>query len=318
MNLAQWNLTCGLPKVAWRAWNIVGLVGLLGLLGLATPAAAQTTWVSVSDLKGAGSVCLEVAGSQVDYTLLDGRDSAQASVQGPRRLKLISRYLFDAEDPDRVPYTVTILVDGNEVLRKTFNGLPHTDVAVCRDDRRVGQLRRAYVELPTGRHEVTVLAESAGQGKVAVRLFRQVRRQRESWVTFAPEQYQELRHLQFDSGNQSVYYQFSIDRPLRLSVIGPTTLRLSTRLDFDHTMNGTQQYALQVHFDGEPWRVFHFDCTALTSATYVERPDILPGVRKNLRIQVPRGQHTVEVQCVRPDHCGVATMIHIPKRDVQR
>jgi hypothetical protein len=289
------------------------------VLGGAAAALAQTTaWVAVRDLKSADSICLEVTGNQVDYAVLGDRDAAHASVQGPRRLKVIARYLFADDDDDRVPYTLIVAIDGREVLRKRFTGLPLAAVSPCRGEQRAGSLRRAYVELPAGRHEVSLRAESEGSGQVAVRLFRQVRRQRESWVTFAPERFAELRHLQFDSGNQSVYYQFTADQPLHLSVIGPTTLRLSTRLDFDHTMNGTQQYSLQVLLDGEPWRTFHFDCIALTSAAYVERPDILPGVRKNLRVQVPRGRHTVDVVCVRPDHCSVATMVHIPKRDVQR
>ena len=189
---------------------------------------------------------------------------------------------------------------------------------LCRGQQRVGSLRRAFVDLPSGRHVVSIRAENEGQGQVGVRLFRQLRRRRESWVTFAPDESAEVRHLQFDSGNQSTYYQFTADKPLRLSVTGPTTLRLSTRLDFDHTMNGVQQYSLQTLLNGEPSRAFHFDCTALTSAAYVERPDILPGVRKNLRIPIPRGAHTVEVRCLRPDNCSVATMIHIPMRDVQR
>lgn len=284
-----------------------------------TPALAQaTTWVSVRDLEGADVLCLDVTGSRIDYTVLDGRNVARASLQGPRRLKVIARYLFADTDSDRVPYTLIVAIDGREVLRKRFTGQVLESVTPCRGEQRIGSLRRAYVELPAGRHEVSLRAESDGAGEVGVRLFRQVRRQRESWVTFAPERFAQLRHLQFDSGNQSVYYQFTADQPLRLSVIGPTTLRLSTRLDFDHTMNGTQQYSLQVLLDGEPRRSFHFDCIALTSATYVERPDILPGVRKNLRIQVPRGEHTVDVICLRPENCSVATMVHIPKRDVQR
>lgn len=288
-------------------------------LALPQTLSAQTaSWVSVKDLKGASSLCLEVSGNQVNYTVLGPGDAAHATVQGPRRLKLIYRYLFAPQDGDRVPFTVFVEIDGREVLRKRFTGLPHEQVALCGGDQRVGQLRRAYVDLPAGRHEITLRAESEGGGKVAARLFRQVRRQRESWVTFAPESYGELRHLQFDSGNQSVYYQFTAKQPLRLAIIGPTSLRLSTRLDFDHTMNGTQQYSLRVMLDGEHWRTFHFDCIALTSANYVERPDILPGVRKNLRVQIPAGRHTVEVFCLRPDNCSVAAMVHIPKRDVQR
>ncbi len=299
------------------AWSAL-VLSLTLLAGGASQASAQTTWVAARDLKGAANICLDIDGNRIEYAALGPRDGVRCTLQGPRRLKLTSRYVFAATDGERVPYTLVVELEGQEVLRKRFTGQEQAAVAPCRGDLRIGQLRRAYVDLPDGSHTVTVRAESDGDGKVAVRLFRQVRRQRETWVAFAPERFAGVRHLQFESGNQSVYYQFTAEQPLQLTVIGPTTLRLSTRLDFDHTMNGGQVYALQVSIGGELWRTFHFDCIALTSALYVERPDILPGVRKNLRIPIPRGRHTVEVHCLRPDGCSVATMIHLPKRHVQR
>jgi hypothetical protein len=163
-----------------------------------------------------------------------------------------------------------------------------------------------------------VRTESEGMGGVAIRLFRQVKRQRESWVAFTPEHYGEIRHLQLANGNESAYYHFDAGTPLGLSVNGPTTLRVATRLDFDHLMTGVQTYALQVAIDGAVWQTYHFDSDRLDSAVYVERPDILPGDRKEINIAVPRGRHTVEIRCVRPETCGVAAMIHLPLSDLER
>ncbi|MDY0108807.1 MAG: hypothetical protein RBT60_02610 [Candidatus Krumholzibacteria bacterium] len=295
------------------------LFSLMVLVGAAGPAAAKSTWVSIRDLHGGQATCLDIGGTQQDYVLLDAGTPVRTTVQGPRRLKLITRYVFDADDRARTPYTVIVAVDGAEVLRKSFTGQTQANAAVCQKaDQRIGVIRRGYLDIPAGRHEVTLRAETEGHGRVATRVFRLVRRQPEAWVTFAPEGYQELRHLQFESGAQSVYYHFAAGSPLRLTLNGPTTLRLGTRLDFDHTMNGSQNYALQVTIDDEVWRTFHFDATALTAAHYIERSDLLPGVRKELRIAVPRGRHKIEIHCVRPEVCGVAAMIHIPKRDVQR
>jgi hypothetical protein len=285
---------------------------------LTAPASAETSWVSIKDLSGVGEACLDVGGRRFEYAVIEGTDVATCVVAGPRRLKLISRYLFAEDDLDRVPYSVILSVDGREVLRKSFNGKPHGDITLCGDAQRVGTLRRGYLELAAGCHELTIRAETEGGGKVAVRLYRQVRRQRESWVPFAPETYTEVRHLQFESGSTSSYYHFDAEQPLRMTVGGPTTLRVRTRLDFDHTMNGSQTYTLEVTIDGEVWRTFHFDSTALSSAIWLERQDILPGNRREFRITVPRGRHEVAIHCVRPDACGIATMIHIPKSDLER
>ncbi len=293
--------------------------GMLACLVLAASvAAAKTSWVSVKEFDGVGTVCIESGGRSIDYAVFDPGDSGTCTVHGPRRIKIISRYLFTATDPERVAYTLVVEVDGREVLRKGFTGKPHDEVALCDGQTRVGSLRRDYLELSAGEHQVTIRVEHEGSGRVAVRLFREVKRKREHWVTYAPETYVALRRLQFESGNQSTYYHFDASTPLCFSVAGPTTLRVGTRLDFDHTMNGSQTYTLEVLLDDEVWNSFHFDATKLSAALYVDQSDILPGSRNEFRIAIPNDRHDVEIRCVRPEACGVAAMIHIPKSDLER
>lgn len=279
---------------------------------------AKTSWVSVKDVAGADDVCLELEGRQFNYTALSSADVATCVIHGQRRLKILSRYVFAEGDLDRVPYSIIVTLDGREVLRKGYSAKLLEGGKVCSDDSRVGTLRKDYLDIPTGRHELSIRAESEGDGIVATRLFRQVKTQKERWVPFAPEGYESLRQLQFESGNQSTYYHFDATTPLNMSVNGPTTLRVRTRLDFEHTMNGSQTYALEVMIDGEVYRTFHFDSDKLSTAIYLESPDILPGNRRELRISVPRGMHGIEIRCVRPEACGVAAMIHIPKSDLER
>ena len=259
-----------------------------------------------------------MSGREFTYAVVGGDATARVVTSGPRRIKLISRYLFTPEDGARVPYGVTVHVDGREVLRKRFTGKPLAKVSRCDDDGRVGSLRRGYIELPAGEHEIVVRAETAGEGRVAVRLFRQVRRQRDRWMSVVPDDYDAVRHLQFESGSRSTYYWFTGAQPLRKELSGETELRVRTRLDFDHTMHGDQMYTLAVYIDDEHWRSFDLDSHALSSAVWLDVPDVLPGDRDELRVPVPRGDHTVEIRCIRPTACGVAAMLHIPERDLER
>lgn len=96
-------------------------------------------------------------------------------------------------------------------------------------------------------------------------------------MSYAPERYARVTQLQFESGSRSTYYTFDSYRPLVCEVTGPTTLTVWTRLDFEHTMNGMQPYALEVALDGTPWRTFHYDAEKLASAVYTDRPGVLPG-----------------------------------------
>jgi hypothetical protein len=296
--------------------TVLWLLVLIALLGGPDASLGATRWVSVTDLAGAPEVCLESDGRRFTYVELDAGSEVRCRIAGPRRLKVISRYLFADDDPDRVPYTLTVHVDGREVLRKGSTGRPLSRYGRCRSEGRVASLRRGYVDLPAGQHDITVRASSEGGGTVAIRLYRQVKFRRDSWMSITPEHYDSVRHLEFESGNRSTYYHFDATTPLGLNVTGPTTLRLRTRLDFDHLMNGSQTYALDVLIDDESWRTFHFDTQKLSSAVWLEHPDILPGSRRELKVEIPRGRHTIEIRCVRPESCGVAAMLHIPKRDL--
>jgi hypothetical protein len=202
------------------------------------------------------------------------------------------------------------------VLSKRFSGELREDAKQCRGQGAVSELRRAYLQVPEGRHVLTATVRDAGPGRVAARVFRETTRKTDSYVAFTPETYTAVNHVQFASGNQSAYYLFDAATPLGFAVTGPTTLKIYVRLDFDHTMNGAQDFALEVYCDGAPWRRFNYHTEKLSSAVYVERADVLPGARQLLRVAVPEGPHRYEIRCVRPEACGVAARIRIPRSAV--
>jgi hypothetical protein len=181
----------------------------------------------------------------------------------------------------------------------------------------VAALRRSTLSVPTGLHEFQVFVDAPEGGGVSARFFQEMRRRRSSDVAYSPEGYDAVYHLQFASGSQSTYYHFTDAVPLRFSVKGPTNLKVYTRLDFDHTMNGDLNYSLELLRDGESQTVFHYHARKLSAVSIVERQDILPGDRKLMRIAVPKGVHAFEIRCVRPEACGISAQIRIPAADVK-
>jgi len=295
---------------------------LAAVLCLSTPAAeAAEQWVQMNPTGDEAGVCLESQGQRFKYLVLAPEKSVKFTVTGPRRVKLISRFLADTGEPDRQRFTVSISLNGTETLRKTFRAVANEAMAVCNPTagrgRAVSSLHRVYVDIPRGTHELQVSGHSAGSGDVVCRLFRASKRKKSGTVPFAPETSAELATLQFESGKQSTYYRFEAGVPLTFTVTGPTSLQLYTRMDFEPGMLGSQKYTLEVRRDGQVWRTFHYDATRLANAFYPGQLDILPGVRKKLRIAVPAGPHQFEVRCLRPDNCGITAQIRIPRKDLQ-
>lgn len=280
------------------------------------PREAAAAWRGLKPADSAGEVCLAVKGETFDYALLDRAKPAVLEVRGPRKIKIVSRYLFGPGDAGTGVYTLRVLMDGEEVLRRSYSSPLLAGAARCTGGGEAAALRSTTLRVPTGRHQIQVYAEVEGEGRAAARFFREVKRAKTKEVPFAPERYGAVSELQFASGSTSTYYLFSAESPLGFSVTGPTTLKVYTRLDFDHRMNGAQAYALELLRDGVSVNTYHYQTDKLSSAHYLKRPLILPGERKVLRIPVPRGRHHYELRCVRPEACGIAAQILIPEADV--
>jgi len=280
-------------------------------------AGAATSWSSFSPREDHGSECLRVGAQKIDYFLLEPDRPVTLRLRGPRKLKVVARYLFGDADTNQSSFEIALRVDGKEELRKTFRagGLP--GVGVCGKDLEVSALRRATLSIPTGLHDVQVFAGTEGSGRVAARFFRNSRGRKVKMVNFSPERYESVYRLQFDSGRQSTYYHFSDAHPLRFSIQGPSSLEIDSRLDFDQTMRGSTSYRLELLQDGEPLQRFIYHTKKISSAAYVERKDILPGERKRMKLPVPRGAHEYEIRCLGPQACGVALRIRIPETDLQ-
>lgn len=306
-------------RFPWRTCCLVAAAACCALLAATTSVAAAVTWRTLATTADQGEICLDVGGRQMEYKRLDREDPVVIRVRGPRRVKVISRYLYEPDERGLRDYTLHVVMDGDPVLSKVFRGSARDDVSRCDDAAAsAGGLRRAYVSVGDGWHELEITATAeALRGEVAARFFRESKRQREELVSYAPEQYAGVSHLQFDSGARSTYYCFTTVRPLTCEVTGPTTLTIWTRLDFDHTMNGSQPYTLEAVIDGESWRTFHYDTEKLDAAVYTERSDVLPGQRKTMRLPLGKGRHRVEIRCVRPDGCCVTAKIRIPAKDVR-
>jgi len=292
---------------------LVGLALGLALAG-AAPAVAASQWRLTAPVRAAGEACVRVGGEAVPYVLLEEETPAVLRVRGPRRLKIVTRHLAPPAPGDEAAYVVHVTIDERLDVDRAERAPRAAAVVTCGDERPLGALRRSYVSIPKGWHDVSVTVSG---GPVAARFLRERTTRRTVWTSYAPERFAGVGHLQFDSGARSTYYRFDSTQPLGFVVSGPTDVEVWVRLDFDHTMRGVQPFALTVSLDGEPWRDFHFDADRLDSAVWIEKPDVLPGERKTLRLKVPEGRHRVEIRCLKPEACALAAKIRIPERSIR-
>src|SRR5262249_13385908 len=135
----------------------------------------------------------------------------------------------------------------------------------------VGKSRRMSFEVGPGAHHLALSVE--GVPALLVRLHRAApARGQETFVTLAP--ISAPRNVTVVEGERAIPYASVMpDRPVTLRVVGPTTLDLMARLDFEGHMRGSQTYRLGIYEQGKQLREAAFKTSKATLASYSDLPD---------------------------------------------
>src|SRR5262249_2316779 len=106
------------------------------------------------------------------------------------------------------------------------------------------------------------------------------------------------------------------DRPVTLRVVGPTTLDLMVRLDFEAHMRGSQTYRLGFYEHGKQLRGATFKTAKATLASYSDLPDRVPPKSDRRRLQVGSGTPEITVKLLSPNHATAEIHARIPEPQV--
>lgn len=287
---------------------------LLLLALLAAAPATAGTWEAIERLPGQTPVAVMVGDNQRLYFRVTPERPLTVPIEGPARLRLTSRVDFSSAKVSLVAYTLRV-VEGDRVLeRQQTESAPSSVVHGAEGKGDVGKSRRMTVDVPAGRHELKI--EAGGVPAVLVRLHQAApRRGSEATVSLTPVD--AMRSVLVAEGEKTIpYYSTTPGKPVRLRVVGPTTLELIARLDFDASMRGTQGYRIAISEGGRRVREAAFKTTKATTAVFTNLKDRVPSKFDRLTLPIGGGTHELLVELLAP--AGGTAEIHarIPEPSV--
>jgi hypothetical protein len=274
--------------------------------------AASLTWRSFVPTKYGAKADILVDSKTLTYYRFDSVAPITLSVEGPTRLKILTRVRIP-NDREEETYTVTVMRDGEHATAEEFTA-PVSERAhyVAFNSFRPGVIRRIYVDVPTGQHHYELLAE--GQAVVDARPF-QSAANRPSRVSLAPREYAAVETFYY--GDKALtYYILTEDSPVVLDVVGPTTIKVNTRLMFEQTMVGGQSYVLGVREYDVPEQLYRIESEPSETVTSRDRSDVIPGALRYFMLEVGKGAHTYEFTLVDASGSAVALKFYIPRGDL--
>jgi hypothetical protein len=233
-------------------------------------------------------------------------------VAGPARVRVVTRLELPTATDHPVPYTLRFATGAHVLKEYKTESSTGTQARLASGTAALGKSRRATVNVPHGENRLT-LAVGDSSTRVLVRIERAAPgKQRDSMVSLTPVS--APRSVTVLEGEKSVaYYSALPGKPVQLRVVGPTTLELLSRLDFDSTMHGTQAYRFAVREGEKVIRTVETKTTKATTASYSEVKECVPSKCDHTRISLDEGLHEITLDLIAPRQGAIEFHARLPQ-----
>jgi hypothetical protein len=291
------------------------LLFILLLLSVGSVALAAKR-VEVKPKASAGSVEIVSMGKTRTYYTLSAERWTVVDVKGPGVLRVLSRVQFTSPEREELDYSIIYRIDGSE--EKSFDVEEALRSANARyKDGTVGNPgapENLTFTISRGYHTVEFrLARPSPP--VSVRFLLTPHKQRKTrWVQLAPLSPCEPVDL-FAGEATAHYYRFSAEKPLRIDLIGPTDIRIMTRVENTFDMKGRANYRLQIRERGNVLQTFQLSSQRSETTTYRNNQKLVPGKAREIVFRVPKGRHQYEISGL--DRGTLLGQIMFPQKDAR-
>ena len=263
-------------------------------------------------------VTLEISGKSRSYYALDVNKASMITIQGPGILKVLTRGHFKPGEIDKINYEIEYTVDGGEKKNVKFSDLVRSNDAKYEKGSTgaPGQLKKIEIELGRGMHNVELTMKENKIPVVCRYIFTPTKAKKGEWIAFCPMRPSEPVNL--ISREESVtYYRFSREKPLKVEVIGPTELRVLTRIENHYQMKGRVHYRVQIIENGKVINTYQLNSIRSEVAQYENDNELIPGKACEFVIMVPKGSHIYEIRALDEDKSTILGRFLLLKKDVK-
>ena len=262
-------------------------------------------------------VSIVISGKARSYYSLSSVDPSIINVEGPGTLTVNTRGQFKPGAAASVKYVINYIIDGGKQKTFTVSTAGRSKEAAYPDGTMgvPGQLKDFQIELLRGQHTIEFKLTGDAVNVSARYSFKPAKVKKQEWLAFSPVQPSEPLDI-ISKEIVTPYYRFSMEKPLKVEVIGPTELRVLTRTENKFQMKGTINYRVQVKENNIVLSTYQLHSIPSEVAVYKDVKDLIPGTACEFVIYVPKGKHLYEILPLDNDKGPLLGRMLIPKKDV--
>ena len=204
--------------------TIVTTAAALGAMALYAADAAAGAWEAIERLPGQTPTTVVVNEQPRVYFRATSGKPLTIPIEGPARLRVVSRVELPPGSAEVASYGLRVSEGTRELDRQKTESSASSVVHLSGGGPAIGKSRRMSVDIPKGRHTLALAIE--GPFAVLVRLQQAAPAKGEQpMVTLTPVD--AVRSVMVTEGEKTIpYYSTMPGRPVKLRVVGPTTLDL--------------------------------------------------------------------------------------------
>ncbi|MCF7809867.1 hypothetical protein K9N50_02640 [bacterium] len=299
-------------KISHRLSYLLSLVLLVSYL-ISSPA-YSAEWKLTKPESGK-DISLLIKGKKRTYWKISKEDSVVMKVVGPCELRILTRMVLSGKKKEGV-YSFETYIDG-ERQPLTARATQYTKSAINAkfNKQRLGQSRSIIYQVPNGEHEYKFILPDKAQQTVYARSFiRKEEIKKVNYIAYLPRAFPEEVRIIINE-REYIYYRSSNDRPIELEVIGPAEVKCISRLEFDCTMHGSQNYRVQIAENDSILLTSFFKGEISSTAMYNGNTNMVVGKGDVIFFNVPDGKHKYYIST--PDqNRSVLFRFYLPETDL--
>ena len=277
---------------------------------------AKVKHVELRPKDASGEIAVVSLGKLRTYYPLSSRRSSIVEVKGPGELRILTRARFVPKAKDELDYHIIYKVDGGEEHTLDVKGVTRSDNAKYKDGTlgNPGDSRDLKIRIGRGYHSIELILRDSLPMVSARYLFAPGKQKKTKWVALSPLAPTEPVDL-FAGEEATHYYRFSTEKPLKIEIIGPTNLRVLTRVENSFDMKGRANYRLQIRQNGQVLQSFQLSSRRSETTTYKNNSKLVPGKAREIVFKVPKGKQQYEI--VPLDMRTLLGQIMFPEKDAK-
>ena len=294
---------------------------LLALLVSFLPAAAQSAVAGhhyINPVAFDRKVELLISGKRREYYELDAGKQIQIAVQGPARLRAVSRALLNTPN-EKLDYSYIVERKGG----KTFTivqtaGLSDKALMAGEGTKVVAESRSKTIDVPQGDQVFIFTLPKNANHSLIFRFSVETNDFTAGAPVVAMTPTEFTKEIDLVAGEKTVpYYRIGDGNKVSLDIIGPATVKVLSRIEFNESMSGKQKWRIQVAEDGKVKGTYPLSASRSDTIAYQQTSPYVASWAETFFVEVPKGGHHYEF--VLPDSQRTALLrFLLPKNQLVR